>query len=68
MMKNIKSSKNIIDDSSGQTFLEFMLLLFMILFMSYGLLISVNSAIGKRWENIVKIVAEPTGSTIQLRD
>jgi len=36
--------------------------------MSYGLLISVNSAIGKRWENIVKIVAEPTGSTIQLRD
>ena len=59
--------KKLSKDQRGQTFLEFMLLLFMVMFMSYGMLITSHEAIAKRWETIDKIVSSPTDSKIQVR-
>ncbi|MDD0854755.1 hypothetical protein HBN50_16720 [Halobacteriovorax sp. GB3] len=53
-------------DQSGQVFLEFILLVLVMISLSYVLLAGVNTNIGKRWTILVKIIAKPSTSTIEL--
>ncbi len=44
------------NSESGQTFVEFIFLLAVLVTISYGLLAGINSAIGERWRGLVHIV------------
>jgi len=61
----IKDQKHIA--IKGQTFLEFILLLLVILSMSMVMMKGINGSIGDRWVALVKKIAGPTDSTIELR-
>jgi uncharacterized protein (UPF0333 family) len=50
-MKKIKNEK-------GQTFLEFMLLMMVLLALSFGLLRGVNSNVSKMWKGMVTGIAK----------
>ena len=50
-----KSKKN----ESGQVFIEFILLFFILITISFGILAGFNSRIGAQWRAIVKAVALP---------
>ena len=49
-------------NESGQTFLEFILLFFLLITISFGILSGFNRQIGKQWRAIVKAVALPNNT------
>lgn len=66
-MKDQKSkSSDIIVDESGQTFLEFVLLLATMVLLSFTLLRGFNSGISKMWQGYIQAIAKPTTSTIDF--
>lgn len=54
-------------NQNGQTFIEFLLLLLMLIGLSYGLLAGVNGGVAKRWEALITVIAKPTVSPLTLR-
>ncbi|MBI2521403.1 MAG: hypothetical protein HYV97_13365 [Bdellovibrio sp.] len=52
---------------SGQTFIEFMFLFLVVLFLSYGMIKGLDVGIGGQWEKLVKKIAAPTGDAIKVR-
>lgn len=57
---------HIVSDESGQTFLEFLLLIGVMIGLSYIMIGGVNTQVAKRWTMLVKIIAEPSSSNIQV--
>ena len=55
LAKNLEDSCNI-PDEKGQSFLEFILLLFVILSLSIVLSRGVNSGMGQRWTDLVQTI------------
>ncbi len=47
---------------SGQTLIEFILLMLMVIFLSFGYMKIVNGNLAKRWERLVNIVVNDHGS------
>lgn len=47
---------------SGQTLIEFILLMLMVIFLSFGYMKIVNGNLAKRWEKLVNIVVNDHGS------
>lgn len=53
-------------NQSGQTLIEFVLLLAMIAFISFGFMRTVNSTIGDRWLDLANRILEDDTQTLQL--
>ena len=49
------------EKQSGQTLIEFVLLLAVIMSLSFLFLRGVNSAIGKRWQIVIEIISDASG-------
>ncbi len=49
-------------NQSGQTLIEFILLMLMVVFLSFGYMKIVNGNLAKRWEKLVNIVVNDHGS------
>lgn len=49
------------EKQSGQTLIEFVLLLVVVISLSMLLLRGVNGAVGERWKTIVEIISEAPG-------
>jgi hypothetical protein len=64
-INDIKGQEN--NAIKGQTFLEFILLLLVILSMSIVMVKGINGSAGDRWVALVKKIAGPTTSPIELR-
>jgi hypothetical protein len=59
-------NENHIKNQKGQTFLEFIFLLLVIVTISSTLMRGLGSFIGLRWESIVKVVATPNGNDVTM--
>ncbi len=57
----------ILKNENGQTFLEFLLILLVMMGMSFAMLRGFNGGIGSRWTAIVKVIAKPNPPNIQLK-
>lgn len=65
-MSTCKNKNFLKDNEKGQTFIEFILLLVMLIGISYGLLAGVNGGVASRWKALVTIIAQPTDSDLTL--
>lgn len=55
-----------LQDQKGQTFIEFILLLVILMTISFGFIRGFNTLIGTRWEVMLKIIANPNQSDVSL--
>jgi len=53
-------------DQKGQTFIEFILLLVILMTISFGFIRGFNTLIGTRWEIMLKIIAVPNQSDVSI--
>jgi hypothetical protein len=53
-------------NQNGQTFLEFIFILMILVTISFAFLRGFSYLIGTRWEIMLKIIARPNQDTIQL--
>jgi hypothetical protein len=67
MSKSIEVKEQENNSVKGQSFLEFILLLMVILSMSIVMVKGINGSAGDRWVALVKKIAGPTTSPIELR-
>jgi sugar phosphate permease len=51
---------------NGQVFLEFVLILTIIISISFGFMKGFRTLIGDRWQVMIQIIAVPKGSGIQI--
>lgn len=54
-------------NQSGQVFIEFLMLLLVLMFMSLAMLKTINTGVGIRWTELVKAITAPTETNITLR-
>ncbi|MFT6068714.1 MAG: hypothetical protein ACJAT2_003405 [Bacteriovoracaceae bacterium] len=66
-MKIDNDPKLLLTNQKGQSFIEFVLLLVMLIGISYGLLAGINGNVAKRWKALVSIIVKPTDSSLALR-
>jgi hypothetical protein len=67
-MKNGNKTPHLSElDQKGQSFLEFLLMMFMVMGFANLLLIGINGAVGKRWKVMIQKIAAPTDTTIKFR-
>ncbi len=59
-MKN--DAHDILANESGQSFIEFLLLFFVLVTISFGILSGFNRSIGRQWSAIVKAVTLPNST------
>ncbi|MBP9680153.1 MAG: hypothetical protein KBD76_02015 [Bacteriovorax sp.] len=62
----ITPKENPVKDQKGQTFIEFILLLVLLVSISFTFMRGFNSYIGTRWEIMLKIIASPNSSEVTL--
>lgn len=70
MNKNYPKGRQKILNQSGQSFVEFILLMAVLSFISFVMLRSFNSGIADKWKQIVEIVASPSAdnrTTVEIR-
>ena len=65
-MVNNKNKPLSVKNEDGQTFIEFILLLVMMVAISYGLLAGINGNVARRWKAIVTIIVQPTDTDLSL--
>jgi hypothetical protein len=58
--------ENLQKDQKGQTFIEFILILVLLISISFTLMRGFTSFVGARWGLMLKIVARPNASTIDF--
>lgn len=56
-----ENSKELLDDS-GQTFIEFILLLLVLITLSMGMVGGFNNTVSKQWRALVKAIALPNNT------
>jgi hypothetical protein len=54
------------NNQNGQVFLEFILLLALLVSISFGFMKGFRSFQGNRWETMIRIIAKPNNSDINL--
>jgi Flp pilus assembly pilin Flp len=66
---NLNENENILNNEKGQTFLEFVLLLMMIMLMSFGYMKIINTGIGKYWTSMANtlLIDVPDSRKLKLR-
>jgi len=69
MMKQIKNLKaeEIVLNDSGQSILEFILLLTIVLSLSIVMSGGLNGQIAKRWKSLVYLISLPSETNIEVR-
>jgi Flp pilus assembly pilin Flp len=60
------SKENLIKDQKGQTFIEFILLLVLLVSLSFTFMRGFNSHIGNRWEYMLKRIAVPNEADVSV--
>lgn len=65
-IKNIKQEEIILNDS-GQSILEFILLLTIVLSLSIVMSGGLNGQIAKRWRSLVYLISLPSDTNIEVR-
>lgn len=58
--------ENAVKNQKGQTFLEFIFLMLVIVSISFTFLSGFRTFIGNRWEVMVKIIAKPNSSEVNF--
>jgi hypothetical protein len=58
--------ENILQDQKGQTFIEFIFILVLLITMSFTFMRGFNSLIGSRWEVMLKLIARPNASEVMF--
>lgn len=67
IMKDLKSlKKKIVLDESGQTFLEFVLLMATMVLLSFAVLNSFNAGLANIWKSYIRTISHPTDTNIDL--
>lgn len=56
------NATSLLSNEDGQSFIEFILLFFILFTISFGILSGFNRSIGKQWSAIVKVVTQPNSS------
>ncbi len=64
---NLPQKISLLNNQSGQSFVEFILLLLILFTLSWGVLKSVNGNVGKRWIAMTKVIMSPSQTPIELR-
>lgn len=60
-----KSERNL-GDQKGQTLVEFLFLMIILIGLSFVMLNGFNTGISNRWQTLVRLIAQPTPSTIEF--
>jgi hypothetical protein len=55
-----------LNNQKGQVFLEFILILMILISVSFGFMEGIRYLIGTRWETMVKIIAVPNQATVKI--
>lgn len=63
---NRAQKSQLLKNQKGQTFLEFILVLLMLITIAWTFMTGFNHYIGARWEVMLKIIARPNGNNISL--
>jgi len=58
--------ENILKDQKGQTFIEFIFLLVLLVTISFSFMRGFSNHIGTRWEIMVKLIARPNASEVVM--
>lgn len=66
METKLLQPRELVKNRNGQTFFEFILLLLVLVSLSFITLKGFNNAIADRWLAIVKVVANPSPTAIEL--
>jgi hypothetical protein len=67
MYKSIsKPKESLIVNQEGQSFLEFIFILLLLVTISFGFMRGFTFLIGTRWELMLKIIARPNQSAVSL--
>jgi len=54
------------NNQKGQVFLEFILILMILISVSFGFMKGIRYLVGSRWEVMVKIIAVPNQADVQI--
>jgi hypothetical protein len=65
MPRSIKTTSHKLDQN-GQTLIEFVLLLLVLVSLSFTLYRGFNYTIAERWKGLVNVIASPTTTPIEL--
>lgn len=69
-INTIKEEQNFINSTKneeGQTLIEFVLLLVVMMILSFTMLKGINTAVADRWIALIKVVSWPTSTGIDFR-
>ncbi len=58
---------NQINNEFGQSFIEFLFLFLIMLFLSRLMIFGLEKGVGVQWEKLVTIIAAPTNDTVKLK-
>ncbi len=58
--------ENPLKDQKGQTFIEFIFLLVLLVTISFTFMRGFSTHVGTRWEYMLRIIAAPNGSEVTL--
>ena len=66
LSQNCATAKKLTRFQAGQTFLEFMLLLLVLMGLSIALVKGFNGGLADRWQALVRVIAAPSSDPIEL--
>ncbi len=65
-METFEKNQSIHKNQKGQSFLEFIFVLFTMITLSMIFIRGINGMVAKRWEVMVKIIASPNQNEVEL--
>lgn len=65
-MPSPKAQKQTVDREQGQTLVEFLFLMIILIGLSFVMLNGFNTGISNRWQTLVRLIAQPTPSNIEF--
>ena len=66
MSRKLLHPSKMVKNQNGQTFLEFVMLMLVLVSLSFITLKGFNNSIAERWLAIVKVIANPSPTAIEL--
>ena len=66
---NLNENENVLNNESGQTFVEFVLLLLMVMLISFSFMKAINGGMGKYWTAMANTLMKdvPNAQRLELR-
>ena len=58
--------ENLLNDRKGQTFVEFIFILMLLIIISFTFMRGFNRLVGTRWEIMLKIIASPNANEVNF--